>query len=669
MARSGADWRIILNVRLDSWKEIATHLNRGVRTVQRWEQNEGLPVHRLAHEKKGSVYAESEELDAWWNRRGNQLAEHREEGSAGWRRIRFWIIGGIGAAVVAAAMFLALRRPFRPSPRVVALTSYRGVERSPAFSPDGSRVAFSWNPERDTESASYTYSGGGIYVLTIGTSSPPLRVTQGETDNSPAWSPDGRFLSFYRGAVNRRMTLLVVPALGGPERRLAEVELSAAAPGPQQAWTPDGKWIISRDKSSPAGPFELVAISVESGERHRLTSPAAGEFGDGAPAVSRDGRTLAFVRASSPGFGRIYSQPLFIGHTTVPAPKQLTRDGEPIRYLLWAGRDLLFISGQEGFCRLWWLSRTGAVQLVPNVGEIGTAMSISPTGDRLAYDDFRVDFGVFRQDLPLPGQTPGPPVRLAASTRSEFQARISPDGKKMTFGSNRTGAYEIWVTDTNGEHPVQLTFFGGPETGSPSWSPDSAEIAFDTRVDGNPDIYVVSAGGGKPRRLTTHPSDDFLPSWSHDGQWIYFTSNRGGRNEIWKLPSRGGAAIQVTHGGAFRALESTDGKYVYFLKGDGPGSLWRVSAGGGPEEEFVGGLWGPISFDVTAEGIYYVPNRTPEDPHFSLQFYSFRTGRSERLMRLDLQPLGIHVAPDRRWLFFSSRAHLSGDIMMIENFH
>jgi TolB-like protein len=56
--------------RLDSWKEIAAYLNRGTRTVQRWERDEGLPVHRLQHDKLGSVYAFRSELDAWWAGRG-----------------------------------------------------------------------------------------------------------------------------------------------------------------------------------------------------------------------------------------------------------------------------------------------------------------------------------------------------------------------------------------------------------------------------------------------------------------------------------------------------------------------------------------------------------------------------------------------------------------------
>lgn len=51
--------------RLDSWKEIAAHLSRTVRTVQRWERQEGLPVRRLVHRRANSVYALTHELDLW----------------------------------------------------------------------------------------------------------------------------------------------------------------------------------------------------------------------------------------------------------------------------------------------------------------------------------------------------------------------------------------------------------------------------------------------------------------------------------------------------------------------------------------------------------------------------------------------------------------------------
>ena len=50
---------------LDSWKEIASYLGRSVRTVQMWEKNEGLPVHRHQHQNAGTVYAYASEIDAW----------------------------------------------------------------------------------------------------------------------------------------------------------------------------------------------------------------------------------------------------------------------------------------------------------------------------------------------------------------------------------------------------------------------------------------------------------------------------------------------------------------------------------------------------------------------------------------------------------------------------
>jgi TolB-like protein/Tfp pilus assembly protein PilF len=61
--------------RLDSWKEIAAYLRRGTRTVQRWERDQGLPVHRLRHDKLGSVYAYKRELDAWWETRAAELEQ------------------------------------------------------------------------------------------------------------------------------------------------------------------------------------------------------------------------------------------------------------------------------------------------------------------------------------------------------------------------------------------------------------------------------------------------------------------------------------------------------------------------------------------------------------------------------------------------------------------
>lgn len=103
--------------RLDSWKEIALYLQRDVTTVQRWEKQEGMPVHRHLHHKRGSVYALSSELDAW---RQSRKLRFEEEPEAKWegraeangqevifRRGRYWVVLSSAAAVLAALVTIA----------------------------------------------------------------------------------------------------------------------------------------------------------------------------------------------------------------------------------------------------------------------------------------------------------------------------------------------------------------------------------------------------------------------------------------------------------------------------------------------------------------------------------------------------------------------------------
>ncbi len=93
--------------RLDSWKEIAAYLNRSERTVRRWEDKEELPVHRLQHDKRGSVYAYTRELDAWRVSRRVVVEATADEPPA--RRIRsvWWVAGAL--AIVIAAIVVGMR--------------------------------------------------------------------------------------------------------------------------------------------------------------------------------------------------------------------------------------------------------------------------------------------------------------------------------------------------------------------------------------------------------------------------------------------------------------------------------------------------------------------------------------------------------------------------------
>ena len=97
-----------LSERLDSWKEIAAYLKRDVRTVQRWEREEGLPVQRLLHAKQGTVYAQPQELDAWWNSRRMRLERDLPKPTqiARTRRIRIALTALVVTVLVVGAWWV-----------------------------------------------------------------------------------------------------------------------------------------------------------------------------------------------------------------------------------------------------------------------------------------------------------------------------------------------------------------------------------------------------------------------------------------------------------------------------------------------------------------------------------------------------------------------------------
>ena len=117
----------------------------------------------------------------------------------------------------------------------------------------------------------------------------------------------------------------------------------------------------------------------------------------------------------------------------------------------------------------------------------------------------------------------------------------------------------VWTSDADGAHPVQISTFES-HAGTPRWAPDGRRLVFDSPQAGSWDLYVTDAEGGTPRRLTPEPSEDGTGTWSRDGRFIYFHSDRSGRHELWRMPSDGGAAVQVTRGGGFYAVESQDGR-------------------------------------------------------------------------------------------------------------
>jgi len=618
------------------------------------------------------------------------LEEVKEESDSGAAAVppasprRRWIWAA-AVPVLLVAGFFAWRmwwlvQPAEPL-RAVALTTLPGALSSPSFSPDGNYVAFAWSGAKQDNL--------DIYVQQIGAGSPLRLTTDARNDYDPAWSPDGRWIAFLRSESSSPRTgrygnipqvgtseLRLIPPLGGPERKLADVRTGQNHfYATYLAWCPASDCVVVTDSPGQGKPDALFVVSLETGEKRQLTNPQPPAFGDTHPAVSPDGRWLAFERELAPPSTESY---LLLLEKNVTAGGEIRRLPFTLMnwdYTTWMpdSKEILFSSQGS----LWRASIMGdhTPARVPFVSENGIMPVVSRPQpgrlSRLVYIRSFVVENIWRVETSAPGAPAlSPPSAAIASTRGDSSAQFSPDGRRVAFESDRSGPNEIWLANPDGSNAVQLTSMvatnAGRWAGSPHWSPDGQLIAFDCLSEGYYDIYVISAAGGKPRRLTFHSANNNVPSFSPDGKWIYFGSDRTGEYRIWKVPVTGGEAVQVTANIGFAAHESPDGVYVYYTQTFGaPSALWRVPVSGGRPAKLLEGVirW---MFAVCDKGIYYVDQPEGES---RLQFYNFATGRSTTVAgKLGDVEMGLTVSSDGRTILFSHVTSSVNDLMLVENF-
>ena len=584
------------------------------------------------------------------------------------RRRHGLLWAGVALLVVVAAgtgvwLLRSSGRAPETAPEPVPLTGYLGYEWSPSFSPEGDRVAFAWNgPKRDNFD---------VYVKQIGEDQPVRLTKDPAAEYAPAWSPDGRSIAFVRHLSPERSGVFLMPAIGGRERKLTEVWREHVV-WDRLSWHPGGRWLVVADKNSAGEPLALFLLSVETGEKRMLTSPPQNVPGDIHPAVSPDGRTLAFVRRLSALAGDLYLLGLSADLRPPGDPKRVTFSNTYVAGPAWYpdGHSIVFSSGDSFHeFTLWRITlrpparRAGEPERLAFAGEVTSSPAISRQG-RLAYVRSIEDTDVWRLELTGAHRVDNLPVN---STSIDHVPQYSPDGKRIAFGSNRSDSDEIWVCDADGSNAVKLTSFGGPYVAAPAWSPDGRRIAFDARPGGISELYIVSADGGKPERLPGSQSDHGASSWSRDGKWIYFRSKRSGQDQVWKVPAGGGEAVQITKKGGTYAVESRDGRFLYYLRSwekEENTELWRVPVGGGEETRTIASVC-PQYFAIAERGIYFFSGwRNP-----SVHLFHFGTGKIEPVARLEgLMAFGLAVSPDGRWLLYSKWEDRGADLMLVENF-
>jgi serine/threonine protein kinase len=594
-----------------------------------------------------------------------------------------WMVAFVGSVLVVAALawWWAGNRPPQTIQdiKLIPLTTDPGVEQEPSLSPDGSQVAFSWN---GPDQANFD-----IYVKTTkagaAVAAPPLRLTRDPADDrNPVWSPDGSSIAFLRKLnVGNQFGLMLMPALGGQERKLAEVSIpeSGGFYSPFLTWTPDSQSLIIADHASAGRPTALFLVSVRAGETQQLTFPPSGVTGDHCPAVSPDGKSLAFRRAHAQGNwrGTIYLLGLDIDGKARGEPREVVIApwvATPNEVFDWScvawtadSRKLVFFHDLG----LWTQplsveSRNPARGKAVMAVETGAGLNFitsSLTLPRLAYA--LANGGgrsIWRMHIPERHTKGEPPVRMFASTKGEFAAQYSPDGKKVAFESHRGGSLEIWVCESDGQGCKQLTSMGSSASGVPTWSPDGKQVAFYSNAQGNPQIFTIPSEGGAARRLTSLTAGAAFPRWSRDGKWIYFSSKESGATQVWKAPSRGGQAIQLTHGGGLVATESPDGKWLYFSGESTHSSLRKMPTGGGEETQVLPSItsW---NFAVMDDGVYFL---TGSGHRFAIEFLSFATGNTEVVAPVGDAYFGFSVSPDRKWILYDQSLARNSELVLAD---
>jgi DNA-binding winged helix-turn-helix (wHTH) protein len=230
---------------------------------------------------------------------------------------------------------------------------------------------------------------------------------------------------------------------------------------------------------------------------------------------------------------------------------------------------------------------------------------------------------------------------VVADDSGNAAPQFSPDGERIAYMSTRTGPWQIWVSNTNGSNPRQVSFT--ESAGTPRWSPDGRSIAFDAPYNGQTRIFVIKVDGNEQAQPIVK---GLVPSFSRDGRWIYFASDQTGDWQVWKVPVSGGREVQLTTNGGFAALESSDG-YVYYSKSRYPQpEICRVPVNGGTEACALQRLrprtW--ASWAVTREGILFaedLPNGRP-----TLSLYDPAKRQVRDLVSLRSAPFWVGASAD-----------------------
>ena len=436
------------------------------------------------------------------------------------------------------------------------LTRDLGSVGFPAFSPDGTQIAFN-----------QTVGAGGVYVMGR-TGGNPRRLTN--RGFNPAWSPDGKKITFalelvygnpyYRGSPNRE--LITVDVATGQETA------TGIRDAVQPAWSPNGHRIAYWGIDEQAW-RDIYTTAANSTERVPVTRDV---HVDHSPSWSPDGQWLYFAstRGGPMAIWRVRidevtgktlgdPQAVMSGGLTEPVFFSFSRDGRRLVYEQLLAQSRIDAHAFDPGTLKVDASRSAVV----GGSQRRVEMDVSPNGEWLVYrtEDVQQDIYVVRSN--------GTDSRQITNDHfKDWMPKWSPDSQRLTFYSNASGRYQVWVINRDGSGRMRLTDATGGSTYDPVWSPDGTEIMY---MESGVDSFIVKSDvpfdKQQPRRV---------PKMTENGREVIVrASDWSGLNVVAAdgvrlySPATNTFESLVTGGFVANPRWMSDGRRLYYGRGPG----------------------------------------------------------------------------------------------------
>ena len=471
------------------------------------------------------------------------------------------------------------------------------------------------SPSVSAKHIAFAYAQNIWVVDRAGGAARRLTSFQGETQN-PKLSPDGALVAFsaeYGGNTD----VYVVPVEGGTPKRLTW----NSAPDVVQGWTPDGKNVLfasTRETFGPSAAPKFYTVPVDGGPETYLNI-YRGYNGR----ISADGKRIAYrMNPSWDEERRNYrggqNRPIWIADLKTldveTPPWKDSKDMEPA----WVGDVVYFISDRDGVANVWSYDTkgkklaqvtdfsdydvktldagAGAVvfeqagyihELDPKTGKehrvaITAAgdfpwmmagwkdvsgrianMALSPTGKRAAVEARGEIFTIPAEKGDVRSISP-------SSASAERDPAWSPDGKSLSYFSDRSGEYKLYIESADGlTPPREIALPNHKHYYTPAWSPDGKRILY---TDTDLKLWVLDVATGQAKIIGDDPwmvpQRTMNPVWSPDSKWIAYVRHL---NSLYKqvvaVNVETGVAKPITDGLSDASWPAWDasGKYLWFL--------------------------------------------------------------------------------------------------------